>query len=165
MPSKGGGGITNPPLDPGTDGHRGWWVEWGIVERCWNPPNVRAIFLAAGQGAIKGNVLWVDQNLITGFWWLSQHVLIQMRMIMTPKKTSPNVCVCRFLQDPKHTLVHYVLFMDMVGRGEWIRPLQREFLFVLLQDSVQSIIYWMQSTKIHARRKYCKQVYIHWINK
>ena len=77
------------------------------------------------------------------------------------EKTSPNVCVCRFLQDPKHTLVHYVLFMDMVGRGEWIRPLQREFLFVLLQDSVQSIIYWMQSTKIHARRKYCKQVYIH----
>ena len=69
-------------------------------------------------------------------------------------------CLCRFLQDPKHTLVHYVLFMDMVGRGEWIRPLQREFLFVLLQDSVQSIIYWMQSTKIHARRKYCKEVYI-----
>ena len=70
-------------------------------------------------------------------------------------------CLCRFLQDPKHTLVHYVLFMDKVGRGGWIRPLQREFLFVLLQDSVQSIIYWMQSTKIHARRKYCKQVYIH----
>ena len=57
------------------------------------------------------------------------------------EKTSPNVCVCRFLQDPKHTLVHYVLFMDMVGRGEWIRPLQREFYlcFYRIQFRASSI--------------------------
>ena len=92
-------------------------------------------------GGNQRECLWVDQNLITGFWWSSRNVLIQMRMIMTPKKTSPNVCVCRFLQDPKHTLVHYVLFMDMVGRGEWIRPLQREFYlcFYRIQFRASSI--------------------------
>ena len=56
MPGKGGGGITNPPLDPRTDGHGE--SGGGIVEEergghrgeCRNPPTVRTIFLTAGGG-------------------------------------------------------------------------------------------------------------------
>ena len=58
MPGKGGGGITNPLLDPRTDGHGE--SGGGIVEaergrrgtrgECRNPPTVRTIFLTAGGG-------------------------------------------------------------------------------------------------------------------
>ena len=57
MPGKGGGGITNPPLDPRTDGHgeSGGGIveeegEMGDQGECRNPPTVRTIFLTAGGG-------------------------------------------------------------------------------------------------------------------
>ena len=54
MPGKGGGGITNPLLDPRTDGHGesggGIVEEEGTRGECRNPPTVRTIFLTAGGG-------------------------------------------------------------------------------------------------------------------
>ena len=61
MPGKRGGGITNPLLDPRTDGHGesgGGIVEeegeegekGGTRGECRNPPTVRTIFLTAGGG-------------------------------------------------------------------------------------------------------------------
>ena len=72
MPDKGGGGITNPPLDPRTDGHGE--SGGGIVEEegdyVGGSVEIRQLSeLSSSQrdrGAIKGNVLWVDQNLSGG---------------------------------------------------------------------------------------------------